>query len=238
MALQGEGVATLYRSADGNGPLHAPSPLVGQSGRRRATTRVQAFGADHAPTRCLLCGTRANATATPDVTPWLLWFLEQVTLTRDLANKTRADVLDQARFWVRHQETLINDRQRKVTNVLLDAGPEGIAGGMNTRTYVSLTRASRSTAYHELADLVAKRCLVVVGSRAQYMRFDGGQIVGTGCPRATISEREAKSDSTLAIVRCPRSQLRAFAARSHRTHSTIERAGHLQAWAASDKCGV
>jgi Fic family protein len=34
---------------------------------------------------------------------------------------------------------------------------------MNTRKYVSLTRASRATAYRELADLVEKGCLIQSG---------------------------------------------------------------------------
>ena len=72
---------------------------------------------------------------------------------------TIAPVLAKARFWLRHQGTPINDRQRKVINILLNAGPGGFAGGMNTRKYVSLTRTSRATAYRELADLVEKSCL-------------------------------------------------------------------------------
>ena len=95
-----------------------------------------------------------------DVTPWLVWHLEQIS---QLADETVAHVLAKARFWLRHQGTPINDRQRKVINILLDAGPGGFAGGMNTRKYVSLTRVSRATAYRELADLVDKRCLVPSG---------------------------------------------------------------------------
>jgi Fic family protein len=98
-----------------------------------------------------------------DVTPWLVWHLEQVSLACELAGGTVALVLAKARFWLRHQGTPINDRQRKVINVLLDAGPGGFAGGMNTRKYVSLTRVSRATAYRELADLVEKRCLIPSG---------------------------------------------------------------------------
>ena len=98
-----------------------------------------------------------------DVTAWLTWHLEQVSLACELAGGTIAHVLAKARFWLRHQGTLINDRQRKVINILLDAGPGGFAGGMNTRKYVSLTRASRATAYRELADLVEKSCLIPSG---------------------------------------------------------------------------
>src|ERR1700694_1881488 len=95
-----------------------------------------------------------------DVTPWLVWHLEQISLACELAGEIVAHVLAKARFWLRHQGAAINDRQRKVINVLLDAGPGGFAGGMNTRKYVSLTRVSRATAYRELADLVDKRCLI------------------------------------------------------------------------------
>jgi Fic family protein len=100
---------------------------------------------------------------TLNVTDWLGWFLEQVASACELAEGTIEHVLAKARFWLRHQGTALNDRQRKVINVLLDAGPDGFAGGMNTRKYVSLTRASRATAYRELADLVEKRCLISSG---------------------------------------------------------------------------
>ena len=95
---------------------------------------------------------------TLDVTGWLGCFLEQVASACDLAEGPIEHVLAKARFWLRHQGTALSDRQRKVINVLLDAGPS-----MNTRKYVSLTRTSRATAYRELADLVEKRCLISSG---------------------------------------------------------------------------
>lgn len=57
----------------------------------------------------------------------------------------------------------MNERQRKVLNRLLDAGPDGFEGGINTRKYVSLTKASRATAYRELAELVVLGCLQPTG---------------------------------------------------------------------------
>lgn len=98
-----------------------------------------------------------------DVTGWLNFFLAQVEAAALAAEGTIATTLAKARFWVRHQATDINPRQRKVLNRLLDAGPAGFEGGMNTRKYASLTRTSRVTAYRELADLVAKGCLRPTG---------------------------------------------------------------------------
>lgn len=94
-----------------------------------------------------------------DVTDWLLWFLAQVEAAANAAEQTVATTLAKARFWLRHQSAGINERQRKVLNRLLDAGPDGFAGGINTRKYMSLTKTSRATAYRELANLVEKGCL-------------------------------------------------------------------------------
>ncbi len=98
-----------------------------------------------------------------DVTEWLVWFLAQVDLAATAAETTVATTLAKARFWLRHQITDLNDRQHKVLNRMLDAGPRGFEGGMNTRKYMSLTKTSRATAYRELAELVEKGCLEPTG---------------------------------------------------------------------------
>jgi len=94
-----------------------------------------------------------------DVTEWLSWFLVQVESAAVAAGKTLEATLAKAKFWLRHQQTHLNERQRKVLNRLLDAGENGFEGGMTTRKYVSLAKTSRATAYRELTDLVEKNCL-------------------------------------------------------------------------------
>lgn len=98
-----------------------------------------------------------------DLTDWLAWFLTQIEAAADAAERTVANTLAKARYWLRHQAAVLNARQRKVLNRLLDAGPGGFEGDMNTRKYVGLTKTSRATAYRELADLVAKGCLRPTG---------------------------------------------------------------------------
>lgn len=98
-----------------------------------------------------------------DITDWLAWFLAQVEASANDAEGTVANTLAKARFWLRHQGTNLNGRQRKVLNRLLDAGPDGFEGGITTRKYMSLTKTSRVTAYRELADLVDKGCLAPTG---------------------------------------------------------------------------
>lgn len=99
-----------------------------------------------------------------DVTPWLVWFLAQVEAAALGSRTLIARTLGKARFWMRHREVPLTDRQRKALNRLLDAGPGGFEGGMTTRKYASLAKTSRATAYRELADLVEKGCFVPLGA--------------------------------------------------------------------------
>jgi Fic family protein len=80
------------------------------------------------------------------------------------------------RFWLDHGNQTLNERQRKVMNLLLDAGPGGFDGGMSTKKYENITGASRATASRELIDLEAKGLLQQVGggrSTRYHVRLPG-----------------------------------------------------------------
>lgn len=95
-----------------------------------------------------------------EITEWLAWFLRQIESACASAQGTLTSVLAKARFWMRHSEARLSDRQRKVLNRLLDAGPDGFEGGMTTRKYVSLAGVSRATAFRELRQLQDLGCLI------------------------------------------------------------------------------
>ena len=99
-----------------------------------------------------------------DVTEWLMWFLAQVTVAARASEQTIQHVLQKARFWMRHAQQSLNDRQRKALNAMLDAGPSGYVGGMTNRKYANLTKSSPPTAQRDLAELVALGCLVPAGA--------------------------------------------------------------------------
>jgi Fic family protein len=94
-----------------------------------------------------------------EVTEWLRWFLGCYIRAVESAGKLIEDVLAKARFWQRCEKMEINERQRKVLNKLLDAGKAGFLGGLTTRKYVAMTKASRVTAYREILDLLEKGIL-------------------------------------------------------------------------------
>lgn len=90
---------------------------------------------------------------TVDVTRWLVWFLDQVCAACAEASRVIDITLQKARFWSDHRDAALGPRQRKVLNVLLDAGPGGFQGGMSTRKYESIASTSRATASRELQQL-------------------------------------------------------------------------------------
>ncbi len=95
-----------------------------------------------------------------DLTGWLEWFLGCLSRAMQRAWQEIGKTVERGRFWQRHAETELNDRQRKVINRLLCAGPGGFEGGLTNRKYVGLTRVSRETAKRDLADLIEKGILI------------------------------------------------------------------------------
>nr|MBC8362980.1 Fic family protein [Candidatus Desulfatibia profunda] len=94
-----------------------------------------------------------------DITEWLVWFLECFERALEHSETLISIVLAKARFWQRHGQTQLNERQRKVINRLLDAGAGGFEGGLTTRKYVSVAKVSRATAFREISDMVEKQVL-------------------------------------------------------------------------------
>lgn len=99
-----------------------------------------------------------------DVTAWVVWFVEQVRAACEQASAVIDASLEKARFWSTHRERELNERQRKVLNVLLDAGRGGFEGGMSTRKHESITGASRATSSRDLIELEETGLLRRVGA--------------------------------------------------------------------------
>jgi Fic family protein len=91
-----------------------------------------------------------------DITDWLEWFLQCTERAIGNAEKIVSKVMAKSSFWKKNGAVDINERQRKVVNLLLDAGPGGFVGGLTTRKYVSMAKTSRVTAYREIVELLDK----------------------------------------------------------------------------------
>jgi Fic family protein len=90
-----------------------------------------------------------------DVTGWLSWFLECLDRAFDRAEGAYSTVLAKARFWERHVQTDLNERQRLVINRLLD----GFEGKLTSSKWASLAKCSQDTALRDIEDLVRRQVL-------------------------------------------------------------------------------
>ena len=95
-----------------------------------------------------------------DITPWLTWFLACLDRAFDGAELTLTSVLGKARFWERHAQSTLNERQRLVLNRLLD----GLEGKLTSSKWAKLAKCSQDTAHRDIDALV--RLGVLVKERA------------------------------------------------------------------------
>ena len=94
-----------------------------------------------------------------DITPWLAWFLDTLEESLQQALRRIDRVLSKTKFWQRHATTVLNERQIKVLNRLLDSADDEFAQGINARKYQSLAKVSKATATRDLTELLEKGCL-------------------------------------------------------------------------------
>ena len=97
-----------------------------------------------------------------EITPWIEYFIAVILQAQKQARELIDFILKKSRFFDRFKDTL-NDRQAKVIKRMLEAGPEGFAGGMSANKYISITKASKATATRDLQQLFEWEVLLVEG---------------------------------------------------------------------------
>lgn len=90
-----------------------------------------------------------------DVTPWMVWFLVCLGRAFEGTEATLATVLHKARFWRKHADVNINDRQRLLLNKILD----GFDGKLTSSKWARIAKCSQDTAIRDIRDLVARGVL-------------------------------------------------------------------------------
>ena len=90
-----------------------------------------------------------------DVTCWMEWFLNCLGRAIEGAQETLSVVLYKAIFWDRFAREVLNQRQIKVLNKLLD----GFEGKLTTSKWAKLAKCSQDTAYRDILNLVDQGAL-------------------------------------------------------------------------------
>ena len=92
---------------------------------------------------------------TGDITEWLVWFLQCLKAALQETDTIMNRVLLKAEFWKKHENTLLNHRQRLMLNRLLD----GFDGKLKTSKWAKICKCSADTALRDIKDLIDKNIL-------------------------------------------------------------------------------
>jgi Fic family protein len=90
-----------------------------------------------------------------DITEWILWFLQCLINAIDSTEETLSKILHKADFWKNHSTTILNERQQKIINRLLD----GFDGKLTTSKWAKINKCSQDTALRDIQDLIKKDIL-------------------------------------------------------------------------------
>jgi len=97
-----------------------------------------------------------------EITGWIKYFVNTVLQAQREARALIDFTLRKAKFFD-HFKANLNDRQLKVINKMLAAGPDGFEGGMTAQKYMSITKTSKATATRDLQILAEMGVLVAEG---------------------------------------------------------------------------
>lgn len=92
---------------------------------------------------------------TLDITEWIEWFLECLDRALSATSVTLAGVLQKSRFWEKHKEISLNERQRIMIQKLLN----GFVGKLSSSKWAKMAKCSSDTAVRDINDLVKKDIL-------------------------------------------------------------------------------
>ena len=94
-----------------------------------------------------------------DITKWLQWFLENLIQAIENSNEIVSDVLNKSEFWSKNKDIVMNERQVKMINKLLD----DFTGNLTTVKWAKMCKCSQDTATRDITDLIKKGILIKQG---------------------------------------------------------------------------
>ena len=92
---------------------------------------------------------------TSEITDWILWFLECLKNSFESTSELLSKILMKADFWKVNSKTILNKRQQKMLNKLLD----GFDGKLTTSKWGKICKCSQDTALRDIQDLIKKEIL-------------------------------------------------------------------------------
>ena len=91
-----------------------------------------------------------------DITRWIEWFLACLNRAFEGAENILKSVLQKDLFWEKHAQQSLNDRQKKMINMLLD----GFEGKLSSSKWAKITKCSQDTALRDIDDLIKREIML------------------------------------------------------------------------------
>ena len=91
-----------------------------------------------------------------DITVWLEWFLNSLLHAIENSEKLLEKIIYKHSFWLKNSKVTINERQRKILNMLMD----DFEGKLNTTKWAKIGKCSQDTALRDIQDLIEKGIMV------------------------------------------------------------------------------
>jgi len=90
-----------------------------------------------------------------NITEWIQWFLNCLISALKSSDSLLGSVLSKADFWTKHAGVLINVRQKKLLNKVLD----GFEGELTSSKWAKIAKCSKDIAIRDINDLIDKNIL-------------------------------------------------------------------------------
>ncbi len=87
-----------------------------------------------------------------DITDWIVWFLTCLINSLQSTDSVLTKVLFKAEFWQKHSDTILNERQRKLLNMVID----GFDGKLSSSKWAKIAKCSKDSAVRDINDLISK----------------------------------------------------------------------------------
>ena len=108
-----------------------------------------------------------------DFTKWIEWHIQILSTSVDLGLKKVDIVVQKAKFWNKVDAELLNSRQTKILNKLLEYSKDEYEGDLSTKKYMSIAKISKPTAYRDIQELVSLGYLQQIeGSAGRNVRYE------------------------------------------------------------------
>ena len=85
-----------------------------------------------------------------DITNWLLWFLQTLNTAIENSSIIFDNILSKTQFWQRNNHLNLNERQKKIINMLFD----GFEGKLTSTKWAKICKCSQDTATNDINELI------------------------------------------------------------------------------------